>query len=295
MPPLSARLPGAPTQQHVRNTSRSSSLDVAHRRPVACSPGTGASRRVESRKAANAGRHSGAINVKASSGEAMKKQRGATKARGAIAREIAREVETCGDALKSSTNRQLDVIPNLDGTFTVEILKEEIGEILFDRYDGVERKPTIYVSGVRPGGKAQGAGVYPGQILRGIEDGRGDMWYLTGNERVMFVKDMLRLCEGKSLLILDEEPKITAEMVQRYLDIADVMKEKTELRKERNIITTSTPELYSDDWDGDVYIGSRWNIMTVLLAITFFLPVLGILYAFASGRIPGYNGVWPFN
>lgn len=42
------------------------------------------------------------------------------------------------------------------------------------------------------------------------------------------------------------------------------------------------PDLYSDNWEGDVYTGSRWNELTVLLFITFIVPTVGIIFAVAT-------------
>jgi hypothetical protein len=42
--------------------------------------------------------------------------------------------------------------------------------------------------------------------------------------------------------------------------------------------------------DGDVYRGGRWNVMTVLAAIMFGTPLLGLLLAWAS-----YGTLWTGN
>jgi hypothetical protein len=38
---------------------------------------------------------------------------------------------------------------------------------------------------------------------------------------------------------------------------------------------------------GDVYVGSKWNILTVLLGLGFATPILGLLFAFLS-----YGTLW---
>lgn len=38
---------------------------------------------------------------------------------------------------------------------------------------------------------------------------------------------------------------------------------------------------------GDVYVGSRWNMLTLLMGLTFFVPVFGLLFAFLS-----YGTLW---
>lgn len=45
--------------------------------------------------------------------------------------------------------------------------------------------------------------------------------------------------------------------------------------------------LYSANWQGDVYVGSRWNMLTLLMGLTFFVPVAGLLFAFLS-----YGTLW---
>jgi len=42
------------------------------------------------------------------------------------------------------------------------------------------------------------------------------------------------------------------------------------------------PDLYSDQWDGDKYVGSGWNELTVGLAIAIAVPVLGLVFALAT-------------
>jgi hypothetical protein len=39
--------------------------------------------------------------------------------------------------------------------------------------------------------------------------------------------------------------------------------------------------------EGDVYVGSRWNMLTFLMGLTFFVPVFGLLFAFLS-----YGTLW---
>lgn len=49
--------------------------------------------------------------------------------------------------------------------------------------------------------------------------------------------------------------------------------------------------LQSDNWDGDVYIGSRWNELSILYLIFMLTPLLGLLFAWASYGV--YWGVTP--
>lgn len=36
-----------------------------------------------------------------------------------------------------------------------------------------------------------------------------------------------------------------------------------------------------------MYVGSRWNMLTLLMGLTFFVPVFGLLFAFLS-----YGTLW---
>jgi hypothetical protein len=46
-------------------------------------------------------------------------------------------------------------------------------------------------------------------------------------------------------------------------------------------------DLYTDNWDGSEYKGSRWNILTVLAALFILTPVAGLIFAYFS-----YGIVW---
>lgn len=48
--------------------------------------------------------------------------------------------------------------------------------------------------------------------------------------------------------------------------------------------------LYSSQWQGDVYVGSNWNIMTYLAIVAFLVPLLGLLFAWLS-----YGTLWTGN
>lgn len=39
--------------------------------------------------------------------------------------------------------------------------------------------------------------------------------------------------------------------------------------------------------EGDVYVGSRWNILTLLMGLIFFVPVFGLVFAYLS-----YGTLW---
>lgn len=46
-------------------------------------------------------------------------------------------------------------------------------------------------------------------------------------------------------------------------------------------------KLYSANWRGDVYVGSNINMLTLLMGLTFSVPLLGLLFAWAT-----YGTLW---
>eukprot|EP00878_Enallax_costatus_P000596 GHUV01000696.1.p1 GENE.GHUV01000696.1~~GHUV01000696.1.p1 ORF type:complete len:145 (+),score=27.10 GHUV01000696.1:449-883(+) len=46
-------------------------------------------------------------------------------------------------------------------------------------------------------------------------------------------------------------------------------------------------KLYNSNWQGDVYVGSNWNMLTLITGLMFFVPVLGLLFAYLS-----YGTLW---
>ena len=73
---------------------------------------------------------------------------------------------------------------------------------------------------------------------------------------------------------------------ERYLE-AEARASKSEAR------------LYDANWDGDVYVGSRWNELSVLYLIFLLTPILGLFFAWMSygvywGVTPGLYGGAPF-
>jgi hypothetical protein len=51
-----------------------------------------------------------------------------------------------------------------------------------------------------------------------------------------------------------------------------------------------TEHLYSANWQGDVYTGSNWNILSFLMALVILVPVAGLLFAWLS-----YGTLWTGN
>ena len=60
-------------------------------------------------------------------------------------------------------------------------------------------------------------------------------------------------------------------------------REEIEYRRQANLAANNGKErkdLYTDNWDGDVYKGSPINILTVLAAVSVLVPVLGLIFAY---------------
>lgn len=46
-------------------------------------------------------------------------------------------------------------------------------------------------------------------------------------------------------------------------------------------------DLYTDNWDGDVYKGGSVNVLTVLAAVSILAPIIGLIFAFQT-----YGTLW---
>jgi hypothetical protein len=46
-------------------------------------------------------------------------------------------------------------------------------------------------------------------------------------------------------------------------------------------------KLYSGNWEGDVYVGSNWNMLTLITGLIFVVPIVGLLFAYLS-----YGTLW---
>lgn len=50
-------------------------------------------------------------------------------------------------------------------------------------------------------------------------------------------------------------------------------------------------DLYTDNWEGDQYVGSGWNELTVGIAVAVGVPIIGLGFAAATyGKLWGTNG-----
>eukprot|EP01023_Acetabularia_acetabulum_P006080 TRINITY_DN1252_c0_g1_i1.p3 TRINITY_DN1252_c0_g1~~TRINITY_DN1252_c0_g1_i1.p3 ORF type:complete len:149 (-),score=8.21 TRINITY_DN1252_c0_g1_i1:1225-1671(-) len=63
--------------------------------------------------------------------------------------------------------------------------------------------------------------------------------------------------------------------------------------QERNAMSAMEEDLYSENWQGGVYVGKTWNIMTIILLLSAMVPIAGLLFAyFTYGRLWGTVGYY---
>lgn len=66
--------------------------------------------------------------------------------------------------------------------------------------------------------------------------------------------------------------------------------EEMEYRRQANLEANNgkdRKDLYTDNWDGDVYKGSPVNILTILAAVSILVPVAGLVFAYQT-----YGVLW---
>lgn len=164
---------------------------------------------------------------------------------------------------------------------------------------GAQSRPSdlrIYVDAVADGGDAEAAGLKPGQVLKSLtHPTRDEMWELSGDERLRFVRDAVETTHKDELeLVVERDITITAAMVSAFNPPAPSEEEQeaaaAEARRQAEIAArraaaaepTERPDLYSDSWDGDQYTGSGWNELTALIAISLAVPVVGLVFALVT-------------
>eukprot|EP00879_Flechtneria_rotunda_P005607 GHRR01005903.1.p1 GENE.GHRR01005903.1~~GHRR01005903.1.p1 ORF type:complete len:137 (+),score=13.65 GHRR01005903.1:179-589(+) len=62
-------------------------------------------------------------------------------------------------------------------------------------------------------------------------------------------------------------------------------REELEYRREANRIANGGKErkdLYTNNWDGDQYKGSKFNILTVIALVSILTPLLGLVFAYST-------------
>jgi hypothetical protein len=56
-------------------------------------------------------------------------------------------------------------------------------------------------------------------------------------------------------------------------------------------------KLFSENWEGDVYVGSRWNVATVLALVSAVTTAAGLAFAFATKGVVSelISSLFPFS
>jgi len=191
-----------------------------------------------------------------------------------------------------------------ESVFTLKLSTEDARKtILLNQYvreDG--SGADVYCGGVGIDSDAAKQGLQPGMVLRSLSDPvkYGEIWTLSSNEKLRFVKDAINTTRQYEFsLTFDTTPTITLEMTQiEQFNKEEKVKEEAAERSAakdgpftaagnpKQLISgtdkVDRPDLYSDQWDGDKYVGSGWNELTVGLAIAIAVPVLGLVFALAT-------------
>eukprot|EP00240_Pyramimonas_obovata_P006194 CAMPEP_0118932934 /NCGR_PEP_ID=MMETSP1169-20130426/10713_1 /TAXON_ID=36882 /ORGANISM="Pyramimonas obovata, Strain CCMP722" /LENGTH=309 /DNA_ID=CAMNT_0006875641 /DNA_START=95 /DNA_END=1028 /DNA_ORIENTATION=+ len=193
-----------------------------------------------------------------------------------------------------------------DDVFTINLSTEDARRtILLEQYVREDGTADVYCAGVGVDCEAGKQGLEPGMVLRSLSDPvkKGEEWVLTDNEKLRFVKDAIKTTRQYDFsLTFDKKPTITMEMVAAAQQAEQEVEEAPYVDgrigsaagpQKKDVV--DRPDLYSDNWDGDVYVGSGWNELSVGLAIAIAVPVLGLIFALSTkgtlwGVVSFYEG-----
>lgn len=185
----------------------------------------------------------------------------------------------------------------------VRLSTEEARKCLkFDALIVGDNERAIYVQAVARESSLESIGVVPGMRLRALSDPveKNSLWTVSDTERLAFVKDAIRSTKQDEItLVFDarEEYSVTAAMVQAAMTTEELEEEQRRIdrAKARNETPAGRrvdasgkkiedrPDLYSDNWQGDEYVGKGfWNELTVGLAIAVATPLAIVVIATAT-------------
>jgi hypothetical protein len=160
--------------------------------------------------------------------------------------------------------------------------------------------------------EAEQKGVKPGMRLVAITDpiDKEKMWELPKNVTFVRAMDAIRSTRAYELtLTFEKEISVTREMVEYAKAIAADDEDSDEEEIERKIdeeeqnrvrqqqqqqqqqqrkrqIEKERPDLYSENWNGDEYVGTKkWNELTVGLAIAIAVPLIITIVATATNGV----------
>ena len=207
-------------------------------------------------------------------------------------------------------------------TFTVDVeTRVARRAIQWDSIAIGDEDRAIYVSGVAFDSEAEKQGVKPGMRLVAITDpvDKNEMWQMPKNVTFVRAMDAIRSTRAYDIqLTFEKEQLITREMVEyaKALSAGDDEEEEEDFSRtmmassatstsSRREPVSSTPrgpsrrinrptsqgekerpDLYSDNWQGDEYVGTgTWNELTVGLAIAIAVPLVITVFAAATNGV----------
>ena len=202
-------------------------------------------------------------------------------------------------------------------TFTVDVeTRVARRAIQWDSIAIGDEDRAIYVSGVAFDSEAERQGVKPGMRLVAITDpvDKNEMWQMPKNVTFVRAMDAIRSTRAYDIqLTFEKEQSITREMVEyaKALSAGDDEEEEEDFSRtmmassatstsSRREPVSSTPrinrptsqgekerpDLYSDNWQGDEYVGTgTWNELTVGLAIAIAVPLVITVFAAATNGV----------
>ena len=207
-------------------------------------------------------------------------------------------------------------------TFTVDVeTRVARRAIQWDSIAIGDEDRAIYVSGVAFDSEAERQGVKPGMRLVAITDpvDKNEMWQMPKNVTFVRAMDAIRSTRAYDIqLTFEKEQSITREMVEyaKALSAGDDEEEEEDFSRtmmassatstsSRREPVSSTPrgpsrrinrptsqgekerpDLYSDNWQGDEYVGTgTWNELTVGLAIAVAVPLVITVFAAATNGV----------
>ena len=166
-------------------------------------------------------------------------------------------------------------------------------EIILEAY-----RELHYVSAVATGSEAEKAGIVPGMVLRAVSDPiqRNEMWNVrekgadgrVSSASLRNVRDAINSTRAYDITLeFERDIEVTADMVS--VEAASEEEEEEEEDVEMMAPSSSSgdpitdrPDLYTDNWDGDVYIGGGVNELTVLVGLGIGVPLIGLAIAFGT-------------
>ena len=171
---------------------------------------------------------------------------------------------------------------------------------------------AIYAHAVDPEGEAAAGGLLPGMVLKEMSwnpftdevkarDQNEEIVAVEGTERLDFIKSNWEITEDIVLVFEGGAPRVTAEMVQAAgaaaaAAAARAAEDRPAPAAARpTLVAKERPDLYSDQWEGDVYVGGQLNILTVILGLLAVCVLVGVgygIWAYGDGGGAGdYSGL----